>query len=63
MRNKIRTVIDPGPVQVVCGSTLCRLRVWNDDEWAALQETERPNHAVQVAGLGWVGGVPTVQLN
>jgi len=58
----------PGPAelssnQVVCGAVLCLLRVWREDEWAALSESERPARRIHVPGLGWVGAVPTVCLN
>jgi hypothetical protein len=62
-RGGTRDVISPGPVQVVCGSALCRLRVWDEAEWSAMHPTERPTHAVYVPGIGWVGAVQTEQLN
>ena len=60
-RGKARDMIDPGPVHVVCGSTLCRLRVWDEAEWAATPLAERPTHVVP--GLGWDGADPIVQIN
>ena len=30
---------------------------WSEAEWEQLDPAERPSHAVQVAGLGWVGAV------
>ncbi len=48
---------------VICGSMLCRLRVWTEEEWADLQETERPTWFVHAPGLGWVDAVPLCSLN
>ena len=62
-RGRARNVIDPDPVQVLCGSALCMLRVWNEAEWAALPPAERPTNAVRALGIGWVGAKPTEQLN
>ena len=42
---------------------LCRLRVWTEEEWADLQEAERPACFVHAPGLGWVGAVPLYSLN
>jgi hypothetical protein len=71
-----RTTLDfrPGPtlpqrpfedefMPVICGSMLCRLRVWTEEEWADLQEAERPACFVHAPGLGWVGAVPLYSLN
>ncbi len=61
------SVASPGeellPMQIVVGSVLCDLKVWSDEEWAALSETERPLVYEHFPQLGWVGGVPRVQLN
>jgi hypothetical protein len=48
---------------VICGSMLCRLRVWTEEEWADLPETRRPTWFVQAPGLGWVGAVRLSSLN
>jgi hypothetical protein len=50
-------------IEIVIGSALCDLRVWSEEEWAALPEHERPLEFVHAPGLGWVGGVPTIRLN
>jgi hypothetical protein len=48
---------------VIYGSMHCRLRVWTEEEWANLQETQRPFIFVHAPGLGWVGAVPLHSLN
>ena len=50
-------------IEVLIGSALCDLRVWSEEEWAALPERDRPLEVVHAPGLGWVGGVPSVRLN
>lgn len=50
-------------IEVLIGAALCELRVWTEEEWAALPEHERPTQFVHAPGLGWVGGVPAVSLN
>ena len=42
-------------IPVICGSMLCRLRVWTEEEWAYLADTERPASFVHAPGVGWVG--------
>jgi hypothetical protein len=49
--------------EIVIGSALCDLKVWTEEEWAALPEHERPLKYVHAPGLGWVGGVPILRLN
>jgi hypothetical protein len=44
----------PGPLYCVVGDTLCRVRVWTEDEWSRLEPAARPSPAVHVPGLGWV---------
>ncbi|MDR3638162.1 MAG: hypothetical protein P4L84_30440 [Isosphaeraceae bacterium] len=53
----------PMRIEILIGSALCDLRVWTEEEWAALPEHERPLQFVHAPGLGWVGGVPTIRLN
>lgn len=53
----------PAPVEVISGGMLCRLRVWNDQEWAQLPEKQRPREFAKVPGLGWIGAVPIAGLN
>jgi hypothetical protein len=71
-RRSLSAVSDPlapedpvtcGPVQVLCGPQLCRLRVWDEAGWAALPARERPSVRVHVPGLGWVGAEPVRCLN
>jgi hypothetical protein len=50
-------------VEILCGSRLCRLQIWDEAEWLALPESKRPIKTVHVPGLGWLGAVPVVQLN
>ena len=50
-------------VPVICGSMLCRLRVWTEEEWAYLAEIERPASFVYAPGLGWVGAEPVCSQN
>jgi hypothetical protein len=54
---------DPPRIEIVIGSVLCHLRVWTEEEWAALAEHERPLQFVHAPGLGWVGGTPITVLN
>jgi hypothetical protein len=51
------------PIELISRSMLCRLKIWDDAEWAALSENERPRDFVHVRGLGWVGAVPIEGLN
>ena len=50
-------------IPVICGSMLCRLHVWTEEEWADLQEAERPAGFVHAPGLGWVVTVPLCSQN
>jgi hypothetical protein len=50
-------------IEILVGSALCDLRVWSEEEWAALAEHERPLQFVHAPGLGWVGAAPVVALN
>jgi hypothetical protein len=50
-------------VPVICGSMLCRLRVWTEEEWADLPETQRPSCFMHAPGLGWVGADPVCSQN
>lgn len=50
-------------IQLIVGTILCELRVWSDEEWALLSESERPLRYVHAPGLGWVGAVPLESLN
>jgi len=50
-------------IEILIGSALCDLRVWTEEEWAALPEHERPLQFVHAPGLGWVGGAPVARLN
>lgn len=50
-------------IEVLIDSALCNLRVWTEDEWAALPEHARPAQFIHAPGLGWVGGVPVIRLN
>ena len=50
-------------IPVICGSMLCRLRVWTEEEWANLADTERPTSFVHAPGLGWVGAEPVCSQN
>jgi hypothetical protein len=50
-------------VAVICGSMLCRLRVWTEGEWADLTDTERPTWFIYAPGLGWVGADPDCSQN
>lgn len=56
-------MIEAGPIQVVCGSTLCELRIWDEVEWEMIRPAQRPTQAVHVQGLGWIVAVPVVFLN
>ena len=53
----------PEPIQVLCGPTLCRVRVWSEAFWAELPPSRRPARAVLAPGLGWVVAVPEVVIN
>jgi hypothetical protein len=53
----------PGPMLITSGPTLCRLRVWTEDEWGSLPEARRPARHAHVPGLGWVGASPIACLN
>jgi hypothetical protein len=55
--------VGAGPVEVLCGPFVCRLRVWTDAAWAGLAPHERPPEAEYFPGLGWVGAVPVGGLN
>jgi hypothetical protein len=48
----------PEPVYCTLGETLCRVRVWTEEEWAALDPADRPTPAEHVPGLGWIVPVP-----
>ncbi len=37
-----RRPFDDKFIPVICGSMLCRLRVWTEEEWADLADAERP---------------------
>jgi hypothetical protein len=54
---------EAGPVQVICGSRLGTLRVWTEEEWESLSESERPIEYTHAPGMGWVGVVPDLCLN
>jgi DNA-binding NarL/FixJ family response regulator len=51
------------PIEVVVDGMLCELRVWSEQEWINLPESERPVTCVFRDGLGWVGAVPKLALN
>lgn len=51
------------PIELISHGMLCRLRIWNDREWALLAEEQKPRDFAQVPGLGWVGAVPIAGLN
>jgi hypothetical protein len=53
----------PAPVQVLCGSMLCRLHVWTESEWADLSPGDRPVQFTHVPGLGWVGAIAVRCMN
>jgi hypothetical protein len=53
----------PATIELISGSMLCRLKVWNDQEWADLPEQQRPRDHAHVPGLGWVGAVPIAGIN
>lgn len=61
-----RQIPSPSPmdsVQVLCGSMLCRLHIWDEAAWAELPAAERPAQSTYFPGLGWVGAVPILCLN
>jgi len=58
-----RSTMGLGDFQVLAGSTLCRLQIWTDQEWAALANAERPQTFIHAPGLGWVGALPVESLN
>jgi hypothetical protein len=43
---------------VIVEGSLCRLRVWTELEWSAVQRDQRPRTCAHVPDLGWVGAVP-----
>jgi hypothetical protein len=47
----------PGPVECIVGDTICRVRIWTEEEWGRLPAEERPSPAEHVPGVGWVGVV------
>jgi|GEM_PF-7111932 len=51
------------PLLVTSGSFLCRVRIWNEEEWVALAEANRPVEFVHAPGLGWVGLIPIAPIN
>jgi hypothetical protein len=55
--------LPPPPIEVISGGMLCRLKIWNDREWAQLTEEQKPREFAHVPGLGWVGAVPVAGLN
>ena len=58
-----RRPFDEKFVPVICRSMLCRLRVWTEEEWAYLADTQRPTSFVHAPGLGWVGAEPDCSQN
>ena len=51
------------PLYCTDGPLLCRVQVWTEQEWAALDSAGRPARAERVEGLGWVAAVPIESLN
>lgn len=49
--------------QVIHGSSLCELVVWDDEQWSALPISQRPEHACHFPGLGWVCAIPVLSMN
>jgi hypothetical protein len=47
----------PEPIYCVVGDTLCRLRLWTEEEWKQLTPGARPPKHIHVEGLGWLGAV------
>jgi hypothetical protein len=63
VENNSRPTAPPAPIEVISGGMLCRLKIWNDQEWAALPAHQRPRDRAKVPGLGWVGAVPVAGIN
>ena len=45
------------------GPTLCRVRILSAAQWEALPQSDRPDRAEHVPGVGWVVGFPELVLN
>jgi hypothetical protein len=50
------------PIEIIADRVLCQLRIWSEEEWAAIPDERRPQRSVHVARLGWVGAVPIPSL-
>jgi hypothetical protein len=45
------------------GPALYRVRILSPAQWEAVPESQRPDHAEYVPGVGWVVGFPEQILN
>ena len=50
------------PLYCTLGETLCRVRVYDEEQWQALDPDRRPRTAEYVPGLGWVAADPRLGL-
>ena len=46
------------PIFCTHGETLCRVHIWTEAKWDALDPSKRPAAAEHIPGLGWVAPVP-----
>ena len=53
----------PPIIDVLCGPTLCRLRVLTDQQWAELPASARTLNREHITGLGWVCAMFTEMMN
>lgn len=49
---------EPEPVYCTLGDTICRVRIWTEEQWEQLPPERRPAPAEHIPGLGWVAPVP-----